>query len=169
MNIWIKEYSELEWGVCCVFIALVYKIHELFGKAGFRPILNDWFDDKSTMKTVVEDRRSSHRVDDYWCLYWAVHPRQGNKWWSSRSTWRSTGYARTSLLWHMGRGIRCLRIFGEFILLLNTFLWDIRAQRLYIDGHQSHGVNCLCSMLRCKWSTLVLKSRYFWLMIKARL
>ena len=33
---------------------------------------------------------------------------------------------------------------GEFILLLNALLWDVRAQRLYIDGHQSHGVNCLC-------------------------
>ena len=38
---------------------------------------------------------------------------------------------------------------GEFILLLNALLWNARAQRLYIDGHQSHGMNCLCGMLRC--------------------
>ena len=29
------------------------------------PILNNWYDDKSKMKTVVEDRKSSHRLDDY--------------------------------------------------------------------------------------------------------
>ena len=38
---------------------------------------------------------------------------------------------------------------GEFILLLNALLWEVRAQRLYIDGHQSHGMNCLCGMLSC--------------------
>ena len=38
---------------------------------------------------------------------------------------------------------------GEFILLLNALLWDARAQGLYIDWYQSHGVNCLCGMLRC--------------------
>ena len=57
---------------------------------------------------------------------------------------------------------------GEFILFLNAILWDVRAQRLYIDGYQTHGVNCLCGMLRCKWSRLLLKSKVLWLMIKAR-
>ena len=148
------------------FIALVYYTRELFRKAGFIPILNNWFDDMSTMKTVFEDRRSSHRLDDYWCLDLAVHPRRGNKWWSSRRTWRSMDMrGPLSCIGHMGRGIRCLwfrsdpertskwmcvrhwilfcvhwfllNIYlfgnGEFILLLNALLWDVRAQRLYID------------------------------------
>ena len=29
------------------------------------PILNNWYDDKSKMKTVVEDRKSSRRLGDY--------------------------------------------------------------------------------------------------------
>ena len=29
------------------------------------PILNNWFDDKSKVKTVVENRRSSRRLDNY--------------------------------------------------------------------------------------------------------
>ena len=47
------------------FLTLVYYIRELFGKAGSIPILNNCFDDKSKMKTVVEDRRSSHHLDNY--------------------------------------------------------------------------------------------------------
>ena len=35
---------------------------------------------------------------------------------------------------------------GRFILLLNALLWDVRAQRLYIDGYQTHGVNCPCGL-----------------------
>ena len=38
---------------------------------------------------------------------------------------------------------------GEFILLLNALLWDVRAQRLYIDRNQSYGVDSLCGMPRC--------------------
>ena len=38
---------------------------------------------------------------------------------------------------------------GEFILLLNSLLWDVQAQRLYIDRNQSYGVDCLCGMPRC--------------------
>ena len=57
--------DELERGVCCVCVTLVYYIRGLFGKDGLIPILNNRFDDKSKMKTVVEDRRSSHRLDDY--------------------------------------------------------------------------------------------------------
>ena len=111
---------------------------------------------------MVEDRSSSHRLDDYWCLDWAVHPRQGNKWWSSRRSWRSTDMrGPLSCIEHMGRGIRCLRFHSNpertwkwtvcltldfilcwwisikytsvwwrrIILLLNTLLWDVRAQR----------------------------------------
>ena len=37
----------------------------------------------------------------------------------------------------------------NLFFLLNALLWDVRAQRLYIDGHQSHGMNCLCGTLRC--------------------
>ena len=35
---------------------------------------------------------------------------------------------------------------GEFILLLNALLWDVRTQGLYTDGYQTHRVNCLCGM-----------------------
>ena len=56
-------------------MTLVYYICGLFRKAGFIPILNNRFDDKSKMKTVVEDWKSSHRLDDIDDLDWAVHPR----------------------------------------------------------------------------------------------
>ena len=46
-------------------LTFVYYIRGLFGKAGFIPILNNRFDDKSSMKMVVEDRISSRRLDDY--------------------------------------------------------------------------------------------------------
>ena len=73
------------------------------------PILNNWYDDKSKMKTMVEDRRSSHHLDGYWCLDWAIHPRRGNKWWSSRHTWRSTDMRGSlSCIGHMGWGTRRL-------------------------------------------------------------
>ena len=52
-------------GVCCVCVTFVFNIRGLFGKAGFIPILNNQFDDKSKMMTVVEDRKSSHRLDNY--------------------------------------------------------------------------------------------------------
>ena len=156
-----------------------YNIRELFGMAGFIPILNNWLDDKSMMKTVVEDRRSSHCLYDYWCLEWDVHPRWGNKWWSYRRTWRSTEYARTSLLyWTYGTrnkvppvsfrpsanlymdaclkldfilcwliSIKYIPFCGDgFILLLNTLIWDVRAQRLYIDRNQWYSVDCRCDM-----------------------
>ena len=134
------------------------------------PILNNWFDDVSRMKMVVEDRRSSHRLDDYWCLDWAVHPRQGNKWWSSRRTWRSTGYARTSpLYWTYRGGIRCLRFRSDPERTCKWMCVWHRISFCVIDRHRLHSVNCLCGMLRCKWSRLLLKSRVLWLMIKARL
>ena len=47
------------------FIALDYEIRELSGKVGFIPILNNRFDDKSKMMTVVEDRKSSRRLGEY--------------------------------------------------------------------------------------------------------
>ena len=158
MNIWIKEYSELEWGVCCVFIA--YYIRELFGKAELIPILNNWFDDKLTTKMVVEDWRSSHRLDDYWCLDCVVHPRRGNKWWSSRRIWRSTDMrGPLSCIGHMGLGIRCLRFRSDPEQTCKWMCVWHWISFCVIDRHQLHSVNCLCGMPRCKWSRLFLKSR----------
>ena len=92
----------------------------------------------------------------------------GNSWWSSRRTWRSMDMRGTRCLRFRSDPERtckwtvCLTLDfspcdwsllniylfggGEFILLLNALLWDVRAQGLYIDGYQSHGVNCLCGM-----------------------
>ena len=109
---------------------------------------------------------------------------EGISWWSSRRTWRSMDMRGTRCLRFRSDPERtckwtvCLTLDfslcdwfllniylfggGEFILLLNALLWDVRAQGLYIDGYQSHGVNCLCGMLRCKWSRLLLKSKVLW-------
>ena len=57
--------DELERGVCCDCVTFVYYIRGLFGKAGFIPILNNQYDEKSKMMTVVEDQKSSHRLGDY--------------------------------------------------------------------------------------------------------
>ena len=92
----------------------------------------------------------------------------GNSWWSSRCTWRSMDMRCTRCLrFHSDPARTCkwtvcltldfilcdwfllnIFLFGDrkFILLLNALLWDVRAQRLYIDGYQTHGVNCLCGM-----------------------
>ena len=48
-----------------VCVTFVFNIRGLFRKSGFTPILNNRFDDMSKMKTVVEDRKSSHRLGDY--------------------------------------------------------------------------------------------------------
>ena len=147
-----------------------FNIRRLFGKAGFIPILNNRFDDMSKMKTVVEGWRSSHHLDDYWCLDWAVHPRRSNKWWSSGRTWRSTDMrGPLPCIGHMGRGIRCLRFRSD---PERTYKWMYVWHRIsfcVIDKHRLHSVNCLCGMLRCKWSRLLLKNRVLWLMIKAQL
>ena len=95
----------------------------------------------------------------------------GNSWWSSRRTWRSMDMRGTRCLRFRSDPERtckwtvCLTLDfspcdwsllniylfggGEFILLLNALLWDVRAQRLYIDRYQSHGMNCLCGTLSC--------------------
>ena len=155
------------------------------------PILNNWYDDKSKMKTMVEDRRSSHRLGDYWWSWLGCTPKKmetvgdrpdvlGDRW--ICEVQGASGFVQTQnelvnglCVWHwilfcVDWSLLNIYLFGggEFILLLNALLWDVRAQRLYIDGHQSHGMNCLCGMLRCKWSRLLLKSKVLWLMIKAR-
>ena len=53
MNILLKEYSKLEWGIGYVFIALDYKLRELFGKTGFNPF---WI-----MNTTNNSRRDWRR------------------------------------------------------------------------------------------------------------
>ena len=163
--------NELEWGVCCVCVTFVFNIRGLFGKAGFIPILNNRFDDKSKMKTVVEDRKSSQRLDNYWRSWLGSTPKRmeivggrpdvpGDGWICEES---ASGFVQTQnglvnglCAWHwilfcVDWFLLNIHLFGggEFILLLNALLWDVRAQRLYIDGHQSHGMNCLCGTLRC--------------------
>ena len=58
------------------------------------------------------------------------------------------------ILFYVDWSLLNIHLFGgrEFILLLNALLWDIRAQRLYIDGHQSHGMNFLCGTR--KWQLI---------------
>ena len=165
---------------------ICFNIRVLFGKSRFTPILNNRFDDKSKTKTLVEDRKSSHRLGDYWWSRLGCTPRMTETVGDRPDVLGDRPNMRGPLsrIGHMGRGIRCLRfrsapertckwtvcltldfslcdwfllniyLFGggEFILLLNALLWDVRAQRLYIDGHGSYGVNCLCSMP--KWQII---------------
>ena len=99
---------------------------------------------------------------------------EGISWWSSRRTWRSMDMRGTRCLRFRSDPERtckwtvCLTLDfslcdwfllniylcggGEFILLRNALLWDVRAQGLYIDGYQTHGVNCLCGMP--KWQMI---------------
>ena len=142
------EY-ELEWGVCCVCVTFVFNIRGLFGKTGFTPILNNRFDDKSKMKTVVEDRKSSHRLGDYWWHWLGCIPKRresvddrpdvlGDRWICEES---ASGFVQTQnglvnglCVWHWI--LFCVDWFllniylfggGEFILLLIALLWDVRA------------------------------------------
>ena len=166
--------DELEWGVCCVCVTFFYYIRGSFRKAGFIPILNNRFDEMSKMKTVVEDRKSSHRLGDYWWSWFGCTPKMretvGDRpdvlvdgWICEES---ASGFVQTQnelvnglCVWHwilfcVDWSLLNIHLFGdrEFILLLNALLWDVRAQRLYIDGHQSHGVNCQCGT--CKWQMI---------------
>ena len=81
----------------------------------------------------------------------------GNSWWSSRRTWRSMDM----------RGTRCLRFRSD---PERTCKWTVCLTLDFIlcDWYRLHRVVCLCGMLRCKWSRLLLKSKVLWLMIKAR-
>ena len=138
------------------------------------PILNNWYDDKSKMKTMVEDRKSSRRLGDYWWSWLGCTPKKketvgdrpdvlGDGWICEES---ASGFVQTQnglvnglCVWHwilfcVDWFLLNIHLFGggEFILLLNALLWDVRAQRLYIAGYQSHGMNCLCGMP--KWQTI---------------
>ena len=114
----------------------------------------------------------------------------GNSWWSSRRTWRSMDMRGTRCLRFRSDPERtckwtvCLTLDfspcdwsllniylfggGEFILLLNALLWDVRAQRLYIDGYQTHGVNCLCGMPKWQLIEASVEKQSLVVMIKAR-
>ena len=139
------------------------------------PILNNWYDDKSKMKTVVEDRKSSRRLGDYWWSWLGCTPKKmetvGDRpdvlgdWWIC-GVLGASGFVQTQnglVKWTVCLTLdfspcdwSLLNIYlfggGEFILLLNALLWDVRAQGLYIDGYQTHGVNCLCGMP--KWQMI---------------
>ena len=192
----------MEWGVRCMFISLDYNIRGLFGKAGFIPIMNNWFDENRRWRRWLKTG-GLHIVwiitDVLIGLYIQDKVISGDR--PDVLGDRTNMRGPLSCIGHMGRGKRCLRfrsdpertskwmcvwhwfffcvdwsllniyLFGggKFILLLNTLLWDVRAQRLYIDRHQSHGMNCQCGMPRCKWSRLLFKGRALWLMIKAQL
>ena len=172
----------------CVYVsvALVYYIRELLRKAGFMPF---WI----TESTIMNRRwRRWSKTGDLHLVWIGRHPEiwimsgdrpgiRGDRWVSK--VYSASGFVQTQnglvnglCVWHwillcVDWSLLNIYLFcgGEFILFLNTLLWDVRAQRLYIDRHWSHGVNCLCGMLRCKWSRLLLKSRVLWWMIKARL
>ena len=136
------------------------------------PILNNWYDDKSKMKTMVEDRKSSRRLGDNWWSWLGCTPKKmetvgdrpdvlGDRWISG--VLGASGFVQTQnglvnglCVWHwilfcVDWSLLNIHLFGDrkFILFLNALLWNARAQRLYIDEHQSHGMNCLCGMLRC--------------------
>ena len=116
------------------FIALVYNICELFEKTGFIPILNNWFDDKSTMKTVVEDRRSSHRLDDYNVLIRlytqekVISVDRPNEL-GDRPDMRGP----LSCIGHMGRGIRCLWFRSDAEWTCRRIVFDIVSCVIFID------------------------------------
>ena len=65
------------------------------------------------------------------------------------------------ILFYVDWSLLNIYLFGgrEFNLLLNTLLRDIRAQWLYIDRHQSHGVNCLCGMPEWKMTKASVEKR----------
>ena len=140
----------MEWGICCVCVTLVYYIRELFRKAVFIPILNNCFDDKSKMKTAVEDRRSSHRLDNYWWSWLGCTPNRrelvgdrpdvlGDRW--ICEVQGASGFVQTQ---------------NGLVNWLCVWHW---ISFCVINGYRLHGVVCLCGMLRCKWSRLLLKSR----------
>ena len=59
------------------------------------------------------------------------------------------GLANGLCVWHwilfcVDWSLLNIHLFGgrEFILLLTALLWNARARKLYIDGHQPHGMNC---------------------------
>ena len=124
------------------------------------PILNNWYDDKSKMKTMVEDRKSSRRL--------------GGKWWSwlgCTSKKMETVGDRPDVLgdqWICGVLGASGFVQTQDGLVNGLCVWH-RISFCVIDRRQLHGVNCLCGMPRCKGSRLLLKSRVLWLMIKARL
>ena len=67
------------------------------------PILNNWYDDKSKMKTMVEDRKSSRRLGDNWWSWLGCTPKKmetvgdrpdvlGDRWICEES---ASGYVQT--------------------------------------------------------------------------
>ena len=120
------------------------------------PILNNWYDDKSKMKTMVEDRRSSRRLGDNWWSWLGCTPKK-----------METVGDRPDVL---GDGWICEESASGFVQTQNGLVWTVCLTSDFIlcDWYRLHSVNCLCGMLRCKWSRLRLKSRVLWLMIKAR-
>ena len=135
------------------------------------PILNNWYDDKSKMKTEVEDRRSSRRLGDYWWSWLGCTPKKmetvsdrpdvlGDRWicgvlGASGFVQTQNGLVNGLCVWHWIFSLCDWFLLNMYLWwrriysLLNPLLWDVRAQRLYIDGHQSHGMNCLCGILSC--------------------
>ena len=120
------------------------------------PILNNRFDDMSKVKTVVEDRGSSHRLDNYWPSWLGCTPKR-----------RESVGDRPDVL---GDRRICEESASGFVQTQNELVWTVCLTLDFIlcDWFRLHSVNCLCGMLRCKWSRLLLKSRVLWLMIKWR-
>ena len=154
------------------------------------PILNNWYDDKSKMKTMVEDRKSSRRLGDNWWSWLGCTPKKmetvgdrpdvlGDRWICEES---ASGFVQTQnelvnglcvwhwILFYVDWFLLKIYLFGggEFILLLNALLWDVRAQGLYIDGYQTHRVNCLCGMPKWQLIEASVEKQSLVVMIKAR-
>ena len=148
MGTFPKEYSELEWGVCCVCVTFVYIYVGYLERPGLYPF---WITD-STISRRWRRWLKTGGLHVVWMIIddldWAVHPRGGNQ----------SVIVQTYLEIDM-RGIRFLRfrpdpeqtckwtvcltldfilcdwfllniyLFsgGEYILLLNALLWDVWA------------------------------------------
>ena len=121
------------------------------------PILNNWFDVVSRMKTVVEDRRSSRRLGNYWWSWLGCTPKK-----------METVGDRPDVLGD--RWICEVQGASCFVQTQNGLVMDVCLTSDFIlcDWYRLHRMVCLCGMLRCKWSRLLLKSKVFWLMIEAR-
>ena len=133
---------------------ICFNIRGLFGKAGFIPILNNWFDEKSKMKTVVEDRKSSHRLGDYWwsCLGCTPKMREsvggrpdvlGDGWICEES---ASGFVQTQ-----NELVNGLCVWHWILFCLIDFIKYISVWRELPVWHA-----------KMQWSGLLLKSKVLW-------
>ena len=165
------------YSTCLLYTRVIQKVQVY-------PILNNWIDDKSTMKTMVETESTISRRWRQWLkagglhiiwmftdvmigLYTLDEVISGDR--PDVLGDRPVMRGPLSYIGHTGRGIRCLRFRSDPEWTCKWMCVWHWISFCVIDIHQLHSVNCLCGMLICKWSRLLLKRRVLWLMIKARL